>query len=234
MIRLLRRAAVAVLALPIVLPAGPAHAERWSAPDASGNVEGWHYDPEPAPCGTMTDVDGSADANDDITRLTVRHEADEVWIAVAFRDLDRTLEQSLSLHVAVPEGRGWMVQVDRVKARKGRFQVWYFFAKEIPEPDPEELDECGGGLVSTVGRACRIRPLVDFATDRIRVAVPRRCLRDPEWVRVGARSYGWPTYDPAAGSYGGFHDEWGTPEEGASEWLPPFGPEVSVSSAATS
>ncbi|MGY2704455.1 hypothetical protein ACVW2K_004039 [Nocardioides sp. HB32] len=224
---------VAIVSFALAAP-GAAYADRWSAPDGSGDVAGWHFDPDPAPCGTFTDIDGSADANDDITGLTVRHTPRAVQVVVRFRYLSPRLEQSVSLHLAVPEIRGWTVDVDRFRARSGKFRVLDFMARELREPDPEGSDECGGVSVVVSEGACRTHPVFDFAADTVRVTVPRHCLRDPEWVGVGAVASAWvDPDDPDDPTYGGFWDEWGTPEEGASTWLPPFGPEVPAAPGAT-
>ena len=227
--RLLSGALAGALGVSAVLLPASAHAERWSSPDPSGNVEGWQYDPEPEPCGTMTDVDGSIDANDDITRLSVRHDAKQVRVVVGFRDLDRSLEQEVAIHLAVPEARGRILDISRFRGPSGRFMVLRMFHREWREPSPEEVDDCGDSWEVVSGGPCRTTATFDFVRDRVRATVPRRCLREPEWVRVGVRSYGWAPYDAETGTFGGFHDEWGVPEEGASRWLPPFGPELRAS-----
>src|SRR5690349_12556187 len=84
---LVRVALLTLAALAGLLAPTAAHAERWVGGDAAGDVEGWHFDPEPAPCGTYTDVDASANTNQDITGLVVNHKRREVRLVVRFADL---------------------------------------------------------------------------------------------------------------------------------------------------
>jgi hypothetical protein len=137
------------------------------------------------------------------------------------------------MHFATPHGGGWFLDVDRFRTSSGAFRTSSFFAREIPEPDPEAYDECGSVWVGTGSAACRTRPSVDPAADTVRATVPRTCLGRPAWVRVGVESNGW-TEPPGDGTFGGAWDEWGTRAEGASTWLPPFGPEVPASAGAAS
>lgn len=213
------------LTIPLVLLAAPAHAERWTADDPVGDVTGWQYSPEPPPCGTFTDVDGTDRANEDITRLTARHSRAVVRVVLGFRDLDAAAEQEVSIHVATPV-RGWDLDVLRFERRKGGFRVMTFLAKtpQLP-PASEDPDDCGWTGVATVGRPCRLEHSFDFDADLISVTLPRSCVGAPAWVRVGARASGW-TYGED-GTFGSFSDEWGDAGNGESDgWVPPLGPEV--------
>jgi hypothetical protein len=234
------RLALAGLAAPALLiaAAGTAHAERWSAADPAGDVTGWHYDPEPAPCGTVTDVDGSTDANDDITAVRVRHSWKDVRLTVRFQDLDPALEQSVTIHLQTALERGWFLDVDRYQPRPGKpFKVMTFVAREPRYPDPGEIEDdpdgCGyWGFIA--GQSCSLPAAeVDTDLDVVRVQVPRKCLRNPAWVQVGVQATGWVSSgDPADPSFGSFHDEWGTPDPAGSPWLPPLGPPVDAPSGA--
>jgi hypothetical protein len=61
----------------------------------------------------------------------------------------------------------------------------------------------------------------------VRATIPRSCLKNPRWVRVGVSADGWNgSEDPADKSGDYFSDEWGAPGTSTSIWLPPFGPKV--------
>lgn len=226
------RLVLAGLAVPSLMlgTGGAAHAERWSAPDPAGDVEGWHYDPEPAPCGTYTDVDGSADAHDDITRLKVRHSRKDIVLTAGLRDLDPTLEQSVTFSIGTPR-RGWELDVDRYRGQSGKFRVMTFLSKQPrdTEPDPDDLDECGGYWFEYVDQGCRTPAVFDLRANVVRVTLPRSCVKTPAWVRVGVTAFGF-TYseEPDDQSVGGFSDFWGVREEGSTSWLPPYGPAVAA------
>ena len=79
----LLRGVIAALAVIAVLAPAAAHAERWAGGDPRGDVEGWHFDPEPEPCGTDTQIDATQNTNSDITRLVVRHTRTAVQLTCA-------------------------------------------------------------------------------------------------------------------------------------------------------
>lgn len=222
--RTLRAALIGLVCSATFLP-GAAHADRWSSPDDSGDVHGMHHDPEPAPCGTVTEVDGSEETNDDITRLRVRHAGSSVHIRARFRDLDPDLEQQLAFHIATGRGR-WMLLLDRWENASGQVRVRTFLGEEPEEPDEEDVDECGGYAVIILGYPCRIGREIDLEGNVVSVAVPRSCLRRPGWVRVGldAMSFVEPT-DPDDTAVSVFSDAWGV-SGSTDSWLPPYGPRV--------
>ncbi len=198
-----------------------AYAERWVSGDDAGDVRGWHFDPEPEPCGTYEDVDASANTNQDVTRLVVAHRRKEVSLVVRFTDLDRKLEQHLSIHL-VSGKRGWLLDVDRFRDFDADvFQVSGFLARARVLPDDQ--DECGDA-VKIRPTDCHVRPRVELAADVVRVVVPRACLRHPRWVRAGVRATGHDEPDDHE-SVTAFSDVWGA-EGHASSWLPPLGPKV--------
>jgi hypothetical protein len=218
--------ALAAFTLPLVLLAAPAHAERWSADDPAGDVAGSHWNPEPQPCGTETTLDGTSRDNDDITSVEVRHTRDEVRFVVGFRDLDRAMEQSVSVFVRSPR-RDWDLDVSRTTWTTSSGDKLMFLASlmnAIPEP---EGDECGATWVITKEKRCRMPHSIHFASERITVTVPRHCIGSPDWVQVGVRSSAvdidgdWQT-----AGYSSFSDEWGEPADGESTWNRPLGPEV--------
>lgn len=231
MSRILRTAGAAALSLALLAPTA-AHADRWSGTDEVGDVEGWQYDPEPEPCGTFTDLDGSAETNNDIVRLSVRHHRRAMVITTRFRALDPALEQMLFLYVRTSTG-GWWLDLTRFEDAPGRWRVHTFLGAEPDLPDPDDIpdDQCGFGVIIH-GEPCKIRRDVDFERDRIRLAVPRRCIDNPRWVRVGASAYRWvEPADPDHATSTSFHDDWDGGTE-LSPWMPPFGPRVRATAGA--
>lgn len=188
----------AALVLPLLLLAAPAHAERWSAADPAGDVTGWHYDPEPAPCGTLTDLDGSTRGNEDIVAFSAQHNRRALRLVVRFQGLDAALEQSVSFRIQTPT-RAWELGLDRWAGPKGKFRVETGLTKAPPEP-PDDLGECDSWGWMTGVKPCRTERSVDFATSTIAVTVPRSCIGDPAWVRVGASASAFTDYEPPAAS----------------------------------
>ena len=227
---MLLRRVIAALAVITVLAPAAAHAERWAGGDPRGDVEGWHFDPEPEPCGTDTQIDATQNANSDITRLVARHTRTAVQLRVRFRDLDPALEQATMIHIATTARRGWFLVIDRFQGRSGKFRVVSFLAKEPNYPDPEDLgDECGTSG-SSARAPCRTRPEVDLDANVVRASVARSCLGNPRWVRVGVDAFGWT--DSPDGTSVSYSDEWGTRDEADSPWLPPYGPKVRAAAQA--
>jgi hypothetical protein len=219
----------AALVISLVAPA-IAHADRWTGADDAGDVEGWFYDPEPEPCGLDTEVDASGETNEDITRLRVRHTRRTMIVTTKFRDLRRPLEQAMSLYVRTGR-RGWWLDVIRFRDSDGAWRVLTFMTREPELPDPDDIDGCGIFIILTdVG--CRTSHKIDFAGDRFRLVVPRRCMRNPRWVRVAADSDRFvEPEDPDEPGWTTFSDEWDDGVE-LSPWMPPFGPRVPAAEGA--
>ncbi len=224
--RRLRAAVGGLLAAALAATPGVAHAERWAGGDPNGDVQGWYWDPEPEPCGTTSDVDGSAVTNHDITRLVVRHTRHDVVVTVRFSELDPDLEQSALLHLATP-GAGWLLWVDRFATSDGHRVHASLTAAPAP-PDPEDLDECGRWAVLLPTARCRVEREFDFVASALRTRVPRECLKNPRWVRSGADASGWFGWDAPDGGGGGYYDQWG---EGDDLWGP-MGPRVAAAPGA--
>lgn len=56
--------------------------------------------------------------------------------------------------------------------------------------DQDEIDECGNYAYDSGVRSCRgAAASIRTGRDRITLSLPRRCLRTPRWVRVGADVY---------------------------------------------
>ena len=182
--------------LPLLLAAPAAHAETWTAPDRTGNVKSFTYSPEPQPCGTVEVVKEPDDVLTDIVDLTVQHDVDAVTVEVGMGAVKARHRFSTTINIRTP-GPDFIVYVDRQEPRQ---DVATFLAKEAKPPKP---DTCGAYGVAYLGIGCEgiagegIAGEADTTADVYRLTVPRACLRDPEWVRVGAavRSIGGSAYD---------------------------------------
>ncbi len=224
--RILRATGIAALALALLAPTA-AHADHWGSSDARRDVEGINYDPEPTPCGTITDLDGSADTNSDITRLGVRHTRRTLTVTTHFRDLKSAREQNMTINVRSSTG-GYELELYREAPSSGPWHVYSDLWTEPNYPDPDDLGECEGFWVVSQGIPCRVEHEIDFAGDLIRLSLPRRCLKNPRWVRVAAETI---RFVDQGSTFDYYSDEW---DGGAklNYWLPPFGPRVRATAGA--
>jgi hypothetical protein len=223
-------AGAAALALALLAPTA-AHADRWTGTEAAGDVRAWNFEPEPAPCGTDTQVDGIAETHTDLTAVTVRHTRRAMVVTSRFRDLDADLPTILFVNVRSSTG-GWWLDLWRDQTRTGTWRTTTFLGGEPEFPDPDEIGPCGEYGLGIAGIGCRIKRDLDFEADHIRLTVPRRCMDNPRWVRVAAsnqRSEDSGTEDDPSSNF--FIDDLdgGTV---LSEWMPPFGPRVPATSGA--
>jgi hypothetical protein len=237
---MLPRACAVIAAVAVLAPSSPASAETWTARDARGDVDGYTYTSSPVPdaCPTFTDLDGSDDTNDDITRLTVRHDRTTIEVEVWFRDLHPKLEQSLNLRLKTVAGT-WSLSVDRSHGdRPRKFRTWTNLSREPGPPDPADVDPDGDGcsswsVVSVVKNCNGLQGTVDLDRDVITVSLPRTCLRSPRWVRVGAGSSGYeypatPSDQASPYTFNGYNDSWDPEGTTSTDGLPPLGPRLRV------
>lgn len=162
----MRHAAVLLTALCLVTTplatAGSAGAETWSRGDARGDVV---LVPADEDATEVTPAPTNAAA--DITRISVRHDARRVVVTLRVRDLRpggilgsvRVLTRDRDLTFG-------SVHTDELRAT--------FLENTTEEGSGEEV-ECRGDRMSVQPRH-----------GRVRVVIPRSCLGDPRWVRVGA------------------------------------------------
>ena len=182
-----------------------------------------HFDSDPAPCGTVSELDGSSDTNDDVTRLTVRHSRTDLDHLVRFQDLDETLEQSITFSIRTPR-RDWALDIDRFETKPGKFRIMADLSRRPKPPDPDELGECGSWGYITEAIQCG-RPEFDFDVDIVRMTLPRYCLASPRWVRVGVGASSFSgTYEPEHLSFDAYDDHWGVAASDSSWYL--YGPKV--------
>lgn len=146
-----------------------------------GDVEGFRYDPEPPPCGTITDVRPARPRVGDIKKLTVRHTRTTIGLSVHLRAMPKLNRSSLSFQVRTPD-RAFVVAVFRTG---GDDQARVY--GERPPPSPPLGQECYSWIDDVSVRACRGAVAEqDRATDIATVSLPRRCLGKPKWIRVSA------------------------------------------------
>lgn len=216
--------AVALTCLTVVAVALPvtANAERSVVQDPKRDVTGTQYVPDPPPCGSSVDVDASANTNQDITSLRVRHSRTYIALRARFRDLDVGLEQMTTFHLA-SEKSAWMLSIYRLQKRDGTFRMLTFLGKTPKEPDELGPDECGY-MIGIMGISCRTSPQVDHDADVVSATIPRRCLGNPRWVRAGVETYGAARSEEDVATY--FFDQWGSEEDRHSLIVSPLGDRV--------
>jgi hypothetical protein len=200
------------------LTTAPAHAETWRGQDASGDVKSFQVDLL-KPCKPPTDETALPDdRRHDLTTLAVAHGADAVSVQLGLRDVvphDRGT--SYELVVRTPDG---MYDVQVTTSSSGRTVSSFATAKVTHDPGCAYLD--------THQRRCRgFTAKIDPQQDQVAVTVPRTCLGEPRWVRVGAWVAG---FDPDSGSVEDpvvpvTFDAAGS-RGGVITVLPPFGPKV--------
>jgi hypothetical protein len=219
----------ATLALTILTPTA-ARADHAGSTDPTGDVRGFTYEPEPAPCGTSTEIDGAAETTEDLTRVGVQHTRRRVVVTAHYADLDPDVEQILDVSLRASTG-GYDLELYREAPVSGEWHVYADLSTEPVFPDPDEVpDDCGGITVISDGIPCRIGRDVRFAKDVVRLSVPRRCLGNPRWVRIGADAYHYVNHGVATDIY---YDTWDNHGKELSPWLPPFGPRVHATGGAT-
>lgn len=220
-----------VLALTVGLSIVPtaAHAEGWLVDDPSGDVSGYHHDPDPEPCGTDTELDAGFHGNEDLVGFSAHHTRTALRLVARFSDIDESLEQGLGVYIQTPT-RAWQLDVGRHwwnTAHGEKLKVTAELTKPLPEPADGEIGECGYWTGQVRRYRCRIERAVDLDRDRITATVPRACIGDPEWVRLGAGAVGWDFPDDwQTAGYSIYSDQWGEHPDGESDWDPPLGPQV--------
>lgn len=169
-------AAVSIGALPTA-----AHAERVVHDDARGDLTYSWYDEESGEMGTAPAPEEQAG---DVTRTVVRHRTWNVFVAVSFADLRRADASSGHfLRVVTNEGLRRNVMID-VSAERPRGMMSFYTDK-------------GARLT------CRnLTRDIDYTNNSIRFQVPRTCLGNPSWVRVGFDTFRY----PSSTSYDGYLD----------------------------
>ncbi|WP_325602290.1 hypothetical protein [Nocardioides sp.] len=195
------------------LGAAPASAENWRGSDPAGDVMTYTSSPEPPPCGTFTEGADPANHTADLVSLAVRHRRDTVELSAGFRDFTGGGQQSLEFDVKTDKHE-FSISLDRRRTgAAARISV-------LRPGEPSAPDECGYYTVMSLVDPCRgLEADLSPSLDVVSVVLPRGCLGDPRWIRVGVqtgRSAGeaWST------------DIWAEPGVDTAVYTGPYGPRV--------
>jgi hypothetical protein len=153
----LRSAVLALTAAAVVLAPTTALADTLSKADTSGDVL-----KASGPSGGAVDP---TRAIGDITRTVITHGPSNVKVKVFFRDLQKV---------------GKIVTIIPVKTDKGyrRFEIVagpgkYYGTVTVRNAKDKKV-------------TCKTTRTIDYAANTALLVVPRKCLSNPRWVRVGA------------------------------------------------
>lgn len=153
-------AAAAVVALVPLLPSA-AQADRYVQADPAGDVVTVHYNPlSTVPAPTVTEGD--------IVSSSVRHKARKVLLTMRFVELDRTGQGRIFFYGI---RTGSMTRYVTLAAAPGR---WAGKA-QVVKPSGKKV-------------SCRVTRAIDYAANTATIGVPRSCLGDPRWVKVGMQA----------------------------------------------
>jgi hypothetical protein len=215
-----------VLVAALVGLAAPSHAETWSAHDRRADVMATHIkidtrsrdDDCPGHRGQRV----RRDQRRDILGLAVDHGPDTVTLTLTMRDVARRdKDATFQFHLQTARGGYQLELLQSVPDEFGEV----FFAEEPDYPDPGEIEDCSF-YIATAGLPCNgLTGDRDVQFDQVVVTVPRACLHNPDWVRVGVQVDGFtkPTKD---GRFTVFSDVWARHGAKGHGFLPPFGPRV--------
>lgn len=179
------RPLIALAALALLVPAAPAAAETWSAPDRTRDVHEALVPTDPADCETE-DSRRPTDRARDVTRLSVDHDDTAVAVSVAMRRL-AVRRTSWVIHVRTPR-HDYAVLVTPF----GGLSATLLPVPSDVEPAPGDC----GLLVAGAEVPCEALDVGTARAERaLTVTVPRGCLGDPAWVRVGADAAWKAVYD---------------------------------------
>jgi hypothetical protein len=214
---------VAVLAA----SAGPASAETWHARDGHGDVRSYQLDLTQE-CEAVTGGERVAqDRRHDITRISVDHGSDALVAKIGLRDLPRKgpgMNYDYDVDVRTPDHTFDVSVV--VESASGRVETSLGMVRRSRDPD---APHCGPRLEYLERDCAGLATEVDRRSNSVSVTVPRVCLGDPRWVRVGAVAAG-----VGGGGFGDgsdlmvLADAWGPSEFAITRLLPPLGPRVHV------
>jgi hypothetical protein len=210
----------------LALAAAPATAESWDGRDARQDVRACEFDLT-STCDDITEKAALPhDRRRDITRLSVDHGADSVVVVLALRDVGRH-DRETSHDVAL-RTRDRLYDVQVYPGRRGKAEVDFASLRPVRDPDAPEC----GRVLTVHDREC-LGLVADLApaANTVTVTIPRSCLGDPRWVRVGAASVGFDTDSLSFGStvVSVSGDTWGPRGSAFSALVPSLGPRVHTS-----
>jgi hypothetical protein len=155
------RAALPIAAAALVLAPGIAHADTLTKADKAGDVL------KSATTGGGADTVDPTRANGDITRSIITHGPSNVKVKLVHRDLSKV---------------GRIITIISIKTDKAKnFRRFEIVAAPGKYYGVVTVHTKAGKKVS-----CKTTRKVDYAANSTLLVIPRKCLGNPRWVRVGA------------------------------------------------
>ena len=153
-----RSALVAAATVALVVPSGSALADTVVRKDQAGDVS--------KSVGDTTTPDPSR-KNGDITRSVIKHQGSSVRVKIKHRDLVRS---------------GNIITVVSVRSSKGKKAQRTFSIVAVPG------GYAGKVLVENAKEktvSCRTKHTISYRKNTTELVIPRSCLGNPKWVKVG-------------------------------------------------
>jgi hypothetical protein len=192
---------ISVLAgLLIAVCAAPAaSAQTWQDEDPRHDVQAVTHYGGSSQCG-VDEATTAKQPRADIRRLTVDHGPETIALSLSMKRVKRgDGDTSYLLRLRVPGGDRWNVRVS------GQFTGEPVYVALLGTLAP---NACGEVLPDSNPTPCTgLTGLVDPRLDRVEVSLPRACVGNPDWVRVGAESYVH-IFADGHGSYASWTDTW--------------------------
>jgi hypothetical protein len=170
-----------------VLALGPsaALADTWKASDATHDVLAFEVTADIEHGCRVERHRAPEDEKRDVTRLTVDHTADAVLVVVRLGAVPRhDPRTTYELGLRTPDST---FSIEAGRKRKG---VLYANLSQV-RPDPGSHDDgCPRTPEATAVPCSGLTGRIHYGSGRLTFAVPRSCLGNPPWVRVGFRATG--------------------------------------------
>jgi len=215
-----RTCIAAVLALAALLwGTSPALGESWHGHDTARDARSFLIDASGRCATVTTGAVAPADARRDVVRLGVDHGEEAVELTLNLRDVARRdRETTYEFVLRTPERLFIAVAFPGRRLRPALFA-----ARAVRRHD------CGRRLTIHLRSCDGLLGDADAGSDRVTISVPRSCVGEPRWVRVGAVVSG--AIDERSGdeSIRVDADAWGGRGLDTSKLVPPLGPRVRVS-----
>lgn len=214
---------LALTAALLALAAAPATAESWHAGDATRDVRAYDIDLT----STCEDITPKTplphDRRRDITRLGVDHGADSVVVTVTLRDVGR--RDKGTTYDVVLRTRYRLYDVEVYPGDRGKAEADLASLRAVRDPD---APECGRVLTAHDRECAGLVAELSVTAKAVTLTIPRSCLGEPRWVRVGAVSGGVVSggllFEGTVVTVSS--DSWGLRGSGLSSLVPPLGPRV--------
>ena len=185
-----------------------------SAPEARPHVRG-----DETGCRARA-IDSAPDPSTDITALRAGRSSSGLLLVATFHDLLPRTKQNVEFDLRTSLGRDHNVGV--VRTQDAEVLVTIGDAPNLVEA-AAAAEECSALVTIAEPDDCAgLTGRMDASRDRVTVEVPRQCLGNPSWVRVGASAarYVSPSVSP--------HDVWLPPHGNPRAAFGPLGPWVSL------